>query len=491
VSFFVTFLDKQKSKIKQLVSQEKEHITIHNIIEKITKEKIMQKAILILLLFAVTCASKAQDSLTTALAYIAIVNNGKEVKLNEQVSDLELTKLVNYKTNTSTLYNFLSKPCILIFWHQFCPTCRKEINTLETLKPALQGKVNILLVTFQSKTSVVEFMDAQKKAGIKFSYPFLVEDTLLRKTFPHEGDPHLVWINTNKKVQAITDHLALTKEHIQQWIASGNLDLPYKHLQKNFDNTKPLLVNNNGGAGDAFQYRSIITGFIDSIKGTPLIIDRNERYTKIFMANSTIDQMFKQLFIKMDTAAKFLDLDWMDKRVLTEYRSQSTTKNLNADYEKGFNAWQSFQQNNLYCYELILPPSYTKEEAIKCMLQDLERYFHIHATIEKREINALALKFDCDTKNVSDVPGEKEIFKTNGDSLFVLKHCKVWSLVNVLNLNYDIPFVIDETLYDGTLSLNLNFYKRDQEAVTKDLHAQHLMLENKKYEIEMLVLRDN
>ncbi|CAN5415662.1 hypothetical protein BH10BAC2_BH10BAC2_18050 [soil metagenome] len=450
----------------------------------------MQKIITLIICLTITITANTQDSLTYALGNIAVIPDGKEVSLNETVPDIRLDKIVNYPKPAAPLNEFLDKPCILIFWQQFCPVCRKEMQTLEAMKKELDNKVNLLLVTFQSRSSVMDFIAEQKKAGRNFSYPTVIEDTLLRKTFPHDGDPHLVWINTKGVVGAITDHLAFTVNNIQQWVTTGILVLPYKHIQQNFDYNKPLLVNNNGGEAGAFQYRSVITGFIDSIRATSLIIKRTGSFTKIFMANATIDQMFKQLFFQMDSAAGFLDPDWMDKRVIADYKNPSAARNFNKAYEQGGIAFNDFRRKHLYTYELILPRSYTEQDALQCMLQDLQRYFHIHATIEKKEINGLALKWKGEKKVETTNSGKKEIFKTAGDSLLVMKNNQLWSLVNTLNLNFDLPFVVDETGYTGLINTTLHFFNRDRTSVIKDLHALDFDLEDKNYTIDMLVLSD-
>ena len=450
----------------------------------------MKKIITIIICLITTIIAKTQDSLTYALGNIAVIPNGKEISLNEIVPNIQLAKIINYIKPAATLNEFLNKPCILIFWHQFCPVCRKEIHALEEMKDVLYGKVNILLVTFQSESSVNDFITEQANNGHRFFYPIVVEDTLLRKTFPHDGDPHLVWINTNKKVQAITDHLSLTNENIQQWLTTGKIVLPYKHIQQDFDYNKPLLVNNNGGEEGAFQYRSMITGFIDSIRATSLIVKRTGSYTKIFMANVTIDQFFKQLFLQMDSTAGFLDPDWMDKRVMVNYKNHSTTKNFNKAYEQGGAVFNAFRKQHLYTYELILPGNYTEQEALQYMLQDIERYFHINAVIGQKEVNGLALKWEARNSEAAVITGKKEMYKTAGDSLLILKNNQPWSLVNTLNLNYDLPFVVDESGYTGAINGTLHFLQRDRTTVTSDLHALHFDLEDKKYTINMLVLND-
>ena len=110
--------------------------------------------------------------------------------------------------------------------------------------------------------------------------------------------------------------------------------------------------------------------------------------------------------------------------------------------------------------------------------------------IGQKEVNGLALKWEARNSEAAVITGKKEMYKTAGDSLLILKNNQPWSLVNTLNLNYDLPFVVDESGYTGAINGTLHFLQRDRTTVTSDLHALHFDLEDKKYTINMLVLND-
>jgi thiol-disulfide isomerase/thioredoxin len=431
---------------------------------------------------------KAQDSITYKLAYIAVVRDRPGSKIGEHIPHLYVDKIVNYKKSSLQFDELKGKPTILQFWHQYCPVCRGEFSKLERLQQEFGEHINFLLVTFQSETSVKSFFSDLKKSGKEITIPSVVEDTLLRKTFPHEGDPHVVWIGKDGTVQAITNHLALDEENLRKWLHDGNIYLPTKNRQFDFDANKPLLVNNNGGTEEAFKYRSLLTGFIDSIPAIDLMVSRDNARTRLFISNTTIDELFKELYLKYDTTTlNYLDPDWLNKRVITDYEDSSVLRNWDKAYQNGFDALNNFQKYHMFTYELILPPSYTEHEALKYMKDDLERYFRINSSIEKSTINGLAL-VRTDTIDKIKTKGGPKVCKINNDSVIVCQNNAMWSLVNVLNLNFNIPIAVDVTNYHDNIDIQFPFEKDDLEKVRKSLREYGLDLIPKEYEMNMLVL---
>jgi thiol-disulfide isomerase/thioredoxin len=454
------------------------------------KSIVIKVTVAMLLLCIIVAESKAQDSLTYKLAYIAVVRDRPGIKIGERVPDLYIDKVVNYKKSTLQFDELKGKPIILQFWHQYCPVCRGEFSKLEKLQEEFGDHVNFLLVTFQSEASVKNFFQEQKKSGKSISIASVVEDTLLRKTFPHDGDPHLVWISKDGTVQAITNHLALSEENLRKWLSNGDIHLPIKNTQFDFDINKPLLVNNNGGTDDAFSYRSLITSFIDSIPTIPLTVNRDSTRTRVFISNSTIDELFKELYIKYDTTtSRYLDLDWLNKRIIIDYQDSSVSANWSKAYQNGFDALNNFQKSHMFTYELILPPSYSEQEALRYAKENLERYFRINSSIEKRTVRCLSL-IRIDNNDRLKTKGGPEICRTTNDSIMLCQNNAMWSLVNVLNLNFNMPFVVDETNYHNNIDVRIPYYKNDLQKVRKGLQEYGLDLMPREYKMNMLVLTD-
>lgn len=439
--------------------------------------------------FPISISLRAQDSLTWALATIAVKRDGHEIRVGEKVPEIPLKKIVDGKTIGSSLYTPGQKPQILEFWHQYCSVCRGELPKLNQLYLQYKDSVNFLMVTFQSEASVRDFMKQQAAAGKPLLFPIAVEDTLLRKTFGHDGDPHLVWIGSNGNVQAISNHLALSAQHIQQWLRDQKITLALKSNQKNFDPSSPLLINNNGAQPGAYRYRSLLTGFIDSISSQPLRVFENTNGLRLLACNETIDQLFKDCYMLYDTATiGFLELDWKYKRLSYQYNDSSKLANWTRAYDSGYDALDHFQQNHLYSYELSLPPGYNSHQAAAFMLRELQDLFHINASVEVQQVEGLALV----RTTIDDRIKSKGISATEQrpaqDSLMTVQNYPIASLVNLINLNYDFPLVVDETGYTGNIDISIPNIKNGFEMVKNRLLRFGLDLVPKRYALPMLRL---
>lgn len=451
----------------------------------------MQKLILIACITLVCTACMAQDSLTWVIATNAVKRDGKEIHIGEKVPDISLDKIRNYPTTATSLNSFLDKPLIIDFWHQYCTVCVGEFERLEQLKQRYKDSVNILLVTFQSSASVDTFFKQRKEMGKVVTLPCVTEDLALRKAFGHEGDPHIVWVSKQGVVQAITSQIALNEKNLSAWLHNGDIHLATKSNQRDFDYNKPLFINNNGGNADAFNYRSLLTGHIDSISPLPLFVVNNEKNIKLAAYNTTIDQLFKDAYALYDSsAATYLNFDWLNKRVVYEYKDSSTIQHYMKAYAEGYDLLTDFEQKHLYCYELDLPSSFSVQEAARSMLDDLTRLFYIKAEIKKIKINGLALTSDGNTEKLLGKLNTASAKQSMDGSEIIVNNMPINSLVNVLNLNYNFPVVVDETGIQKNIDITIPFKKNDLPAIEATLKKYGLSLKPKSLEMPMLVLTD-
>lgn len=432
-----------------------------------------------------------QDSLSYRLAYIAIVRNGNEVGVGGKVPDIMMPKILNAAFTSNSLSRLNDKPVILEFWHQYCSVCRGEIPKLNALYERYKDSVQFLMVTFQSSASVQTFIQEQAAAGKPLLLPVVVEDTLLRKTFGHDGDPQVVWIGKGGVVQAITSHLALTEAHVKQWLKDGDIHLSLKSSARYFSPDARQLIPDAEEWREGGTIRSAVSRYIDSIPQYEFYISHSGDNTKLLISNTTLDDMLKACYIRYDTLnAAWLDMDWKNKRICYETKDSSRVSYWDKAYDAGYDAMDHFQRQHLYCYELEAAGDKTDREMAAYALKDLQRLLHVSAFIDTRQTDGLALvqiskdaKFT--TKGVSDSSK-----KPAQDSIIAYNNTTMLSLVNVLNINYDFPLVQDETDYHVKIDFRIPFVKDNLELVRKSLKNYGLDLVSRQLHLPMLVLRD-
>lgn len=434
----------------------------------------------------------AQDSLTFKLAYIAIKQDRKPTGIDDAVPDIKLDKIVNYSAPGANISDFKGKFLILHFWHQYCANCVAAFTKLQSLQHEFSDKLVILPVTFQSEASVQDFFAQQKRLGKPISLPSVVEDTLLRKIFPHDGDPHEIIINEDGVVVAITEVTALTIKNINDLVSNKKVQLEEKKNDFNFNPQAPFLVNHNGGDDGSFIYRSLITKYIDSINSRGFRMQQDSAMTRLFLANASLIELYKSAYSYYDTSVlKDLQMDYMNKKVLIQSGDSEKFRDLfslrNADYDTQL----TFKRKYLYSYELILPPSFTLNKSAGIMIQDLDRFFNVESSVKRTKLTCLALVRKGETDKIATKSKETKDFLSEDNLSVGIQHMPISSLAQLLNMYFDLPLIVDETGYSGNADLLLEFNGPCNITVLREQLARfNLDVKEKKYFINMLVLKD-
>ncbi|MFN8271951.1 MAG: TlpA disulfide reductase family protein [Chitinophagaceae bacterium] len=452
--------------------------------------KNISKIMLVLIAMSFTIITTAQDSLSWALGTIAITRNGHEIGIGEEVPDIPLQKILNNDLASSSIHALNNKPIIIEFWHQYCSVCRGEMPKLNQLYNTYKDSVQFLMVTFQSEADTRFFMEQQAAIGKPILLPVAVEDTLLRKTFGHEGDPHVVWIGGDGTVQAITSHLALSDQHIAQWLHDKNIHLATKSNSRYINTDHPLLIRGDEDQSADKKYYARLTGYIDSVSSISFHTTETDNGLKVLITNATIDQIFKEFYTRYDTTSlQFLDVDWLNKRIDFRYKDSSRTGNWNIAYESGYDKMNYFEQHHLYSFEIFAPVR-NMQELAGYALQELQQLLHIKAFTDTININGLALvrlnkqeKFKMQTVRSSEAYAlQDSVLNTSGEAM--------WSLVNVINLHFNMPLVVDETGYTSKIDVSVPYRRNDIPALKKSLQQYGLSLIPKTYRLSVLVLED-
>ncbi|TAM97043.1 MAG: TlpA family protein disulfide reductase [Chitinophagaceae bacterium] len=413
------------------------------------------------------------------------------LKIGEQVPDIQL-RVLNSSQPAMHISQFRGKILILDFWSTWCSACIGEFPKLEVLQNKFKDKLMILPIGFELEPGDIRKFIIKNKT---FTLPTAIQtkqDSVIMKLFPFNGVPHEVWIDKNGKLIGFSDQFALTSDNIKQLLNGKKIFLPGKQMDVNFDLSQPLLANNNGGRSTDFLSRSIITRY------NPLL--RQVQYnrtdsinTKITMINKTALILIKIAFGNSYADSSLgvtLGFDPMDKRIILEGdRIRSQFKHWPTFENLTEREWYDFEKNNLYCYETILPKSYSLREAYRKMLFDLQYFFKVKVLLEKRKLNCLALvrtnskqtKDETPKSVVTDILPKEIIRKGNTDQI-----------VSYINNNFKtMPLVINGINSDNTISSGSVIYKASYfQKIQTELSTHGLKLIPVRKTIDMLVIKN-
>lgn len=403
--------------------------------------------------------------------------------------------MVNYKAAQTGIETFHGKLVILDFWSVWCAPCIKAFPKMEALQQQFGTGVQIIGIACSNPVKEVKaFIEKRKGTTRAINLPVSIQDplkdTLLQTLFPSGGFPHEVWIDKNGMVIAITGGDYVTAANIKKALDGKILDLPVKNYQAGFDREKPLLVNNNGGSGDAFIYRSLITPRIDSIAGFGFERYKDSSHTRLFIANETVFDMLKYVYGMLDTGLSFLPRDRLNKRIIaTAEKIQAYSWPVEGCNDpETLNGWL---ENHEFCYELILPPDFTLRQAYKKMIADIECYFNFRTTAAYKKITCLSLIVADSTK--IKIAGNKPgiIFSDDANHYhFSFNNREVNNITAWINSLFPcLAVAIDETAIATNIDLDITVAAPyDLQALRKALQEGVFDLVLKEQVLKMLVI---
>jgi thiol-disulfide isomerase/thioredoxin len=388
--------------------------------------------------------------------------------IGDTVHDIALSNIINYKTQSANLSSFKGKLLILDFWATWCTACLKHFPQMDSLQQHYPGQVQVLLVnaknTGDDEKKIQAFFEKRKaSSGRPYALPSVISDTLLTQFFLHKLLPHYVWLNSSRKVVAITDAAALTAKNIAAFLNGGNPALKLKKDVLSYNLSVPLLVNGNGGNDSNLLYSSTFSGFIP---GLPSGVNYNITATtwQVTMLNLPVLSLYQQA------------LRFPANRVLLHVKNRSA-----------FNP-ASVTPTNSFCYQLTLPAATPPAQKAALMAKDLNRLLGLQGSIQTRTLPCWVLvrgQQPLQRSKAPLLPAGAEIVQLNNQPLSAL-------LITLNGSAINFPprrIVIDETGYNGTFTLQLTLSENLQ-ALNQQLATYGLRLVPAQRPLPVFILAD-
>ena len=138
-------------------------------------------------------------------AYIA----GNEVK------NLPIKKIMNYKVPVNSLHQLEATVTILDFFGTWCAPCIKALPKLETLKNKFAADLNIVLVSIEKESTLQSFISKRQP----FPFSIIVDgDNLFTDAFMPPSYPYTIILDKNRKILAILNAADITEDMLIKFI---------------------------------------------------------------------------------------------------------------------------------------------------------------------------------------------------------------------------------------------------------------------------------
>jgi thiol-disulfide isomerase/thioredoxin len=420
----------------------------------------------------------------------------KPLNVGDQVPDLVLHNILNYKSESAGLSSFRAKLLIIDFFATWCSPCVGIMPKMDSLQRKFNGQLQMIVVSDELRETLKKFLLTNESVkGIR-SLPFVSNDTLLSLLFPHGIIPHEVWIDSSGTVKAITTDEEVTENNIQAMLNKSPVSLVQK-TDRDLNFLKPLFIDNNGGNGSNLLYRSILTPYIDGIpsaegsqeKGDGVNSLKNLR--KWCSTNSDPVHLFISAYSMGSIGTvnkKRIILDLVDSsRYLWAPDPKDPAK---IDYD--------FGRSRYFCYELLAPDYLSDSVFYKYMFDDLNRYFALKGSLGKKLMPCWVLVRTRKIDSLYNSKGVTDHYVMKGDTVVKILNKPLSTLLKLLNRFHDIEPILNETNYDAPLDLELNlpisraslFDYLDMALLRKSLAKYGMDLVKADREVNMLKLTD-
>jgi len=397
------------------------------------------------------------------------------LQIGDPVPDIFLDNIINHPGGTAHLSDFKGKLLILDFWATWCRPCIQAIPRFEQLQTQFGNQLQILMVTQQPTSAIAKFFSDRG-----FTLPSVTSDQKLLKLFPHKYVPHEVWIKDGKVI-AITGEAEVTASNIEIQLSEKPIVMDEKKSNFDYDLTKPLLFNGNGGKAADLLYHSVFTGYLDGIGGGGVYSDSLHRF-KIRALNGTVIQLY-QAAMRYTNSRELAQAN----RCITEFDKQEVLPLPNVP------AYNIAARGKYYCYELIVPIA-LKDQAGELMLKDLNRFFgaryHLSGTVEKRTVKCWALRKTAAFKEMASSGSTPEIISDDPNLMVYHQQpfAKFSEAIASIYRHEPLP-MIDQTCITSKIDITFPTGEKDIRKFSASLEKYGLCLEQDSCMIDMLVIK--
>jgi thiol-disulfide isomerase/thioredoxin len=388
--------------------------------------------------------------------------------IGDTLPDMALSSIINYKTQSASLSSFKGRLLILDFWATWCTSCLKHFPKMDSLQQQYAGQVQVLLVnsknTGDNEKKIQAFFEKRKMPnGSPYTLPSVMADTLLTQLFPHKLKPHYVWLDSSRKVVAITDAAELTAKNIAAFLNGGSPALRLKKDVLSYNPAAPLLANGNGGNDSNLLFNSTFSRFIP---GLPSGVNYTTTATtwQVTILNLPVLSLYQQA------------LRFPANRVLLHVKNRAA-----------FNP-ASVTPTNSFCYQLTLPAATPPAQRAALMAQDLNRLLGLQGSIQTRTLPCWVLvrgQKPGQSPTASLPPAGAETVQLNNQPLSALLAALNGSAITFPPRR----IVIDETGYTNTFSLQLTLSQNRNE-LNRQLATYGLRLVPAQRALPVFILAD-
>ena len=293
-----------------------------------------------------------------------------------------------------------NKYVLVDFWATWCMPCYAAFPKLDSIQQKHREVLSVLAVTRENKT-VVDALMKKKKSLTGLSLSIATADTSWNKVFPHVGIPHIAWINSTGKVDAITAGDWVTEDNVSAWVQGKPINFPVKRDIKGY-NAKQSILENFGG--QALE-KKVVSGrmlykYIDGISyGTSQQV--SDTGFHLLLRNFDLLRLYGMVFqTEMRNFGR-------------HYRLRVKNPGIFKSDSPNMDGWI---RNNGYSYEIVAREKLDRQQVKQYLLEDLNNSFGLEASLQKEPTTCWVLLTTGKGEKPLQTAGDKPTIEWTGES---------------------------------------------------------------------------
>jgi thiol-disulfide isomerase/thioredoxin len=303
--------------------------------------------------------------------------NLKRLHVGDQVPNVFLKELLNYKKGAADLNEFMDKPLIIDMWFAECGSCIDAMPKLDSLQKEYKGKLNVLLSTFQRKEKAIKtFAEVRKLENLKFTQ--VVSDSTLLSLFPARLFPHQIWIDKNRTVVAITVGDSTNRKNVEKFIRGAKINFEEKIDNMDYlmaKGAEPLISYLYGRDRDKILNYSYLSRYRpDFSSGSGWEVDTASKTIRFNLRN----MWFAELYAIAYTVSLPQNFNWHTDLIRNDTISLSNEPD-----------FKSF--SNIFCFDVICPNT-DKAKISEYMVSQLDQAFNLKSRRAKRMLECYVIR---------------------------------------------------------------------------------------------------
>ncbi|HTF20966.1 MAG TPA: TlpA disulfide reductase family protein [Chryseolinea sp.] len=425
---------------------------------------------------------------------VCMTTNGQDEagypEIGKEVPEFVLSNTNQFRKRNASSQELRGKHVIIDFWNKYCTTCIESFPHDDRIYQKYKDRLDLIIVGRQEEGIESLFDQVRAKQNLTLPYAF---DSTLYKRFVPQGAPHLVWINREGRVVAITRTLDLKDENIDAFLADKEFlfsDVSYAGLlkaQASYSIEIPYLLNGNGGLGDDILFRSLLAPYNTKLPSRSFEM----RISYVCAEGATRKGWLEGVAPLADiyNLAYHGSLIWVMGQPFYDSVYRFPVLEM-ADVSQFKHDWESSE--NFFWYSVIVPPEKANPEFIMRVMQnDLQNYFGYSVKVEDRQLPYWKVTMTDEARKklkskgrAYDIASTYVTFKGSNIKVNQMLSWAFWVLQDVT-----VP-IINETDYEGTIDIELNANTVNWEDMVTELRKQGFIVTRADRDFKALVISD-